>query len=185
MNDASQAHSNYDPGPKPTHNRYATKAEQRLAFKVALANGATPTEAARTVGVNRNTGAAWAKQIKAKIDVDASLRDTIASKTDVAATLTELVNSPDTPPPYKVNAATALSRLMGYDAPTRSQVEVRQVPASVSAWLDGMTVDAIDVTPGPPMLQSHTPHGAIASHPTALVPRDTERDSPETDRETR
>lgn len=176
MNDASQAHSNYDRMPESSNKRTIarmTKAEIRTAFRVAIENGMNVSEASRAVGINRNTGAIWARQIRASKSVDTE-RGLVADKAESAKVLTEIIRSPSEAAPYKVNAVTRLSAMMGWDAPTRSQVEVRQVPASVSAWLDGLTVDAIDVAPEPPAIVgaptssaqlTPAPHGTAGTLP--------------------
>lgn len=142
--------------------RRASKSERRLAFAVAIRNGSSITDAARAVGITRNTGSAWARQIRERHNVEVT-PDAIATKAELARTLTEVLRSPDTAPPYKVTAAAGLSKVLGYDAPTRSQVEVRTVPASVSAWLDGLERDAIDVTPEPAAIDAPPARAALVS----------------------
>lgn len=98
----------------------------------------------------------------------------LANRDEVAKVLTNLIRDPDFPPAYKVNAITAYNRMQGHDMPTRSQVEVRTVPASVSAWLDTVDVTAIDVTPEPAELSAHVPRGTLppphVGAPTSSAP---------------
>lgn len=125
-----------------------TRAERRATFATALRNGATITEAAKVVGITRPTGSIWAKEIRAANQIDAS-RSAIISKNQLAETLSKLVQDGNVDPRDRINAGKAAAEVLGYNAPTRSQVEVRQIPASVSAWLDSLDADAIDVTPEP------------------------------------
>lgn len=119
----------------------ATRGEKRLAFNVAMRNGSTIAEASRIAGISRTSGNSWAKQFRAAEGLQRE-RDAIASKTEVAERLTALMRDPEVPPPYQVQAAAQHSRLMGYDAPSRSQIEVRSVPASVESWMQScLTID--------------------------------------------
>jgi len=113
-----------------------------MAFTVALRNGSSIAEAARIAGVHRNTGISWAKVIREHNRLHLE-RAAIADKSETAEILSGIMRDPETPAPYRVNASAALAKIAGYEAPQRSQIEVRQIPASVNAWLEQLgTVDA-------------------------------------------
>lgn len=137
---------------KATLNK-ARKAEAYQAFRLARSNGLTITASAEAAGVSRMTGSKWESQRKAAEQsgngFDAA-RGPILARDELASLLSQSVARCDDQ--YRANMATALSRVMGYDAPTRQQIEVRQIPASVIGWLE--TVDAIDTTAEPAELSN-------------------------------
>ena len=151
----SQSHN---PIPKPSNphmqkdNPPHTKAEKRLAFAVAIRQGANIAEASRMVGISRITGSAWAAKIRGHDGLDRA-RASVVSKMEVAETLTSMVRAPDIDPRDRINALKSASDILGYNAPTRSEVTHRVVPVSVVAWLDSedradaITVEAVDTTP--------------------------------------
>ena len=122
-----------------------SRAERRLTFVTAMRHGATITEASRAAGINRNTGTAWARRVKEQNDLTPE-RGSVLTKMQAAQGLTELAVSPDTDPRDKIAAIKSAADLLGYNAPTRSEVTHRVVPVSVVAWLDSEDrIDAIDV----------------------------------------
>ena len=74
-----------------------------------------------------------------------SARGAIATKAETVGILSESLRKAE--PQYIAPIAGALARIQGYEAPQRSQIEVRQIPASVMTWLDA--IDAIDVNDEP------------------------------------
>ena len=133
-----------------------TKAEKRLAFAVAIRQGANIAEASRMVGISRITGSAWAAKIRGHDGLDRA-RASVVSKMEVAETLTSMVRAPDIDPRDRINALKSASDILGYNAPTRSEVTHRVVPVSVVAWLDSEDrMDAIDVEIAP-ALSTSTP----------------------------
>jgi hypothetical protein len=73
--------------------------------------------------------------------IDAKNR--IATRTEVAEHLSKQLK--DAEPQYVASIASTLSKVMGYEAPTRSQVEIRTVPPSVQSWMDSL--NTIEVQP--------------------------------------
>jgi len=125
---AKQVHtdSTLDAQSKPTRD------QQRAAFYLCRSNGLSIAASSDSVGVSRNTGSAWEKQAKGlKAELDAK-RGVIATKAQVAQKLTEALDQAS--PQYIAPIAGALSKVMGYDAPTRSEQIV--VHASVAQWID-------------------------------------------------
>lgn len=72
------------------------------------------------------------------------------TRVEGAERLTELARSESTDPRDVVKAIETASRILGYMAPTRSQVEVHAVPANVEAWLS--TLLTVDISPDAPAL---------------------------------
>lgn len=111
-----------------------SRAERRLAFSVAFKNGSTISEASRMVGVSRNTGQNWANQIRAQHGLDRE-RESIVQKQRLAEIYSTIVQDDEESAAYRIDAGSNLSKLMGYDAPSRSITEVRQIPPNVEAWM--------------------------------------------------
>lgn len=121
-------------------NRHATP-EQRAAFYLALEKGHSVSECARMVGVARNTGSEWARQAKVRKAEQQARAGLIATKTQVAAELTRLgLEQADVAPRDKVNALTAVSKVMGYDAPIRSEQVI--IHGSVAQWIEAQRIAA-------------------------------------------
>lgn len=129
--------------------RFRTKAEARIAFYVALDNGATAAEAARLIGISRTTAYQWVKHHKS-VKLSKVASDAIVSKVEGAQELSKLIRREDIDPRDKIGAIKTLNEQMGYNAPTRSEVTQRIIPASVMSWL--AESDVIDVTPEPAQL---------------------------------
>lgn len=97
------------------------------------------------VGVNRNTGIEWARQAKVRAAEQQARAGSIATKTEIAAELTRLaLHQEDVAPRDKVNAVATLSKVMGYDAPTRSETVIIQ--ASVRDWIEAQRQIAIEAS---------------------------------------
>lgn len=145
------------------------KVESYRAFCLARSNGLTITASARAAGVSRPCATDWERRRRHEEETrieDSRTASALLSKTELAETLARGIKS--TEPQYLAGMAKTYAVLMGMEAPSRTQVEVRQIPASVSAWLE--TIDAepsvIDVTPEPPLLAS-----AATKTPTAPEPK--------------
>jgi len=115
------------------------KAQQRNLFHVYRAAGHSVTASARMAGINRATGTRWeaeGKRVKAEQELASPEQQTqraaIASKVELAEQLTSalyLVEPADVP-----SVASTLSKMMGYDSPTRTEQII--VHASVAQWID-------------------------------------------------
>lgn len=88
-------------------------------------------------------------------------RNVIASKNETAELLSEKMRTAE--PQYVASIAGALSRVMGYDAPSRAQIEVRSVPANVEAWLSSCLT--IDVAVDDKQLSESNPPKALLDKP--------------------
>lgn len=74
------------------------------------------------VGVSPQTGQDWAKQAKVRRAEQQARAGVIATKTDIAAELTRIgLHDEQVAPRDKVNALATASKLLGYDAPTRTE----------------------------------------------------------------
>lgn len=107
------------------------------------------------------TGTRWEGRRKAEQESENRLnlaRSVIATKIETAEILSETLRTCESQ--YKAGVAASLARIQGYEAPQRSQIEVRQVPQSVLTWLD--SVDAIDVqAESAEQIAQHTPPKAL------------------------
>lgn len=122
----------------------ARRAEAFQAFCLSRQNGLNITLSSKAAGISRMTGGRWESERKAALTGQnrlAASERSILARDQLAGLLSASVERCEDQ--YKANIATALSRVMGYDAPTRQQIEVRQIPASVTSWLE--QIDAIDV----------------------------------------
>ena len=123
-----------------------TQLDKRTAFYTARKNGASITQAAKLAGIHRDTGTRWAAEEKIRSTQLEARSGAVATKQEIAAKLTEIgLHDPDVAPRDRVNAVATLSKVMGYDAPTRSEQII--VHASVAQWVDAQK--AIDVQPSP------------------------------------
>lgn len=130
-----QQPSNRPPTTKQMPSNRRPTPEQRAAFYLALDNGVPIYKAAQMVGVSRPTGDAWAKLARLGKAEQEARRGLIATKSQIAAELTRLgLEQADVAPRDKVNALTAVSKVMGYDAPTRTEQVI--VHASVAQWIE-------------------------------------------------
>lgn len=128
--------------------RKATKAEKFSLFVTARNNGATIALSCKAADISLATGGRYEQRRKQDEEREKRLAESmlaIAHKTEVAENLTERLRRCEDQ--YAAGIAEKLSKVMGYEAPTRSQVEVRQVPASVITWLDSL--DVIDTNAQP------------------------------------
>lgn len=119
------------------------KPDAYLTFCHSRSNGVSVTASARAAGISRVTGSRYeALRIQA-VEQENRILDAegrIATRNQLAEKLTKALQEAE--PQYIAPIASSLSRVMGYDAPTRSQVEIRSVPASVEAWMDSLlTID--------------------------------------------
>lgn len=145
------------------------KAEKLSAFRIAIRNGLSATQAALSVGISRPTAFKWARAIRAEERVSPE-ESSVLHKQELAEILSEIAKDTEESGAYRVSAASTLSKVMGYDAPARSQIEVRAIPASVNAWLEGLgTVD----TQPTRMIESnhHDVIDAEVDPPKALSPK--------------
>lgn len=127
--------------PKQTAGNRRPSPEQRAAFFTALGQGHSAAACARMVGVSPQTGQDWAKQARVRRAEQQARSVLIATKTDIAAELTRIaLHEPDVAPRDKVNAVATLSKVMGYDAPTRSEQVI--VHASVTQWIEAQRIAA-------------------------------------------
>jgi hypothetical protein len=149
----------------------ANKPSAFLTFCDARSNGQSIGLSARAAGVSRNTGTRYESLRIEAVEQENRLLDAkgrIASRNQTAEKLSAAME--DCPPQYLAGIATSLSKVMGYEAPTRSQIEVRAIPASVNAWLEGLgTVD----TQPTRMIESnqHDVIDAEVDPPKALSPK--------------
>jgi phosphotransferase system HPr-like phosphotransfer protein len=122
----------------------AQKATAYITFTEARKNGQSIGASSRAAGISRNTGTRYETLRLQEIEHENRLLDAkgaILTKTEVAEELSSTLR--DCEPQYKAAIASSLAKVMGYEAPQRSQIEVRQIPASVNAWLEQLgTVDA-------------------------------------------
>jgi len=119
-----------------------------LTFSEARKNGQSIGASSRAAGISRNTGTRYETLRVQEMEHQNRLLDAkgaILSKTEVAENLSAALR--DCEAQYKASIASSLAKVMGYEAPQRSQIEVRQIPASVNAWLERLdTVDAEAIT---------------------------------------
>lgn len=109
--------------------------DQRAAFFTALNHGASARQAALAVGVNRNTGATWARQAKVRQAEQQARAVAIASKTELAQVYSKLALSEDVDPRDRVAAGKAHAELMGLNAPVKTQSLVVNIHADTEHWL--------------------------------------------------
>lgn len=114
-----------------------------LTFCEARKNGQSIGASAKAAGISRNSGTRYETLRIQGIEQENRLLDAkgaIATKTEVAEELSRSLR--DCEPQYKASIASSLAKVMGYEAPTRSQIEVRAVPASVESWMQScLTID--------------------------------------------
>jgi hypothetical protein len=121
------------------------------------------------VGVNRNTGAEWAKQAKVRKAEQQARSGVIASKTELAAELTRIaLHCDDVAPRDKVNAVATLSKVMGYDAPTRTEQVI--VNASVQQWIEAQRSLATPAVNALPSSTAGTPPNQTISSSLSQSP---------------
>lgn len=145
------------------------KPQAFLTFCEARRNKQSIAASARAAGVSRPTGTRYETLRIQGIEQENRLLDAkgaIATKTEVAEELSRSLR--DCEPQYKASIASSLAKVMGYEAPTRSQIEVRSVPASVEQWMQ--TCLTIDVTVDDKQLQASDPPKALLDKP--LPPSD-------------
>lgn len=135
----------------PTDKKRHNKPQAYLVFAESRRNGFSITASGKAAGVSRPTATRYETLRIADVERENRLleaRGKIASRNQLAEDLTETLREAE--PQYKAQIASTLSRIMGYDAPTRSQIEVRSVPASVESWMQSCLT--IDVTPEQPAI---------------------------------
>lgn len=146
--------------PDQTGKRWRNKPQAFLTFCESRKNGLTISSSAKASGISRPTATRYESLRIADIERENGLLDAegrIATKNRLAEKLTTALDQAETQ--YIAGIAGALSRVMGYDAPSRSQVEVRSVPASVESWMQ--TCLTIDVEAESKQLQEHDPPKAL------------------------
>jgi transposase-like protein len=150
--------------------RIQTRAEKRTAFAVALDNGASIAEASRIAGVSRTTGQLWKNKHTAAKDLAwaEAAHAKVISRAEAAERLTLLARREDLEPSETVAVVRAVSDLMGYNAPTRSEITQRIIPDSVMSWLtqaeqqrDAIDVNAEPVSDNPSRLAESNPPKAL------------------------
>ena len=123
----------------------AAKRDAFATFCTARLNGQSISAACRACGISRDSGTRWERrrledQVAQKwVDVENGV---VATKNETAKILSDTLRACE--PQYKAQVATALSKVMGYEAPQRSQVEVVQAHASTLAWLE--RIDTIETS---------------------------------------
>ena len=109
-------------------------AERRVVFRQAIAKGKSTSEAGLLAGISEATAYRWAKHADRQIAKSEADGRSIANKVESAAILSQIARNDAEASAYRVNAISTLSKIMGYDAPTRSEQIV--VHASVAQWID-------------------------------------------------
>lgn len=128
--------------PKAFHERTG-KPQAFITFCEARKNHQSIGASGRAAGISRATATRYETLRIQGIEQENRLLDAkgaIATKTEVAEELSRSLR--DCEPQYKASIASSLAKVMGYEAPTRSQIEVRSVPASVESWMQScLTID--------------------------------------------
>ena len=144
--------------------RAASKAEKRLAFESAVRAGAPIKGMADRLGIPISTARNWRSRMKRLDAAEAARSAVLMSRGDLAETLqgalSRAVSADDGE--LIVKCGMAYARLMGLEAPTRSEVMVRSVPASVVSWLETRIVTG-QSNDSDPMLNAPTPTKQITS----------------------
>lgn len=139
-----------------------TKAERRISFARARVEGLSIRQAARAAGVSPGTGTSWERMRKTK-GLIAEAVGAIVQREEAQGILTAIAQHPETPPAVKIAALAERAKVDGWYAPTRSQVEVRQVPATVIAWLDSLDDDLAPTNKDTPMLSAEPTTARLSS----------------------
>lgn len=127
--------------------------DKRAVFYAARKQGINISASARMAKVSRATGERWERLSKSGLAEQEARRAVIATKTDAAKVLSDIVTDSQVAPRDRVNAVATLSKVMGYDAPTRSEQVI--VHASVAQWIEAQRQAAMPATPTPPSLPAH------------------------------
>ena len=120
--------------PVTTTPSLATKAERLIAFRRAVASGCSLVEAAKAAGISDRTATRWRKDMGTGSLSSKDAASAVATKGEAATILTAIARNDGESAAYRVAAVDKLSKVMGYDAPTRT--EVIQVNATVEQWLE-------------------------------------------------
>ena len=117
-------------------NRQTDRYAKRLAFIGAIKAGNNVSQAARISGISRQTGAIWKKHIDNGEFNNVPGVERLLTKQETLEILAKIARDEEQTAAYRINALSLEADVQGKKAPARSLVEVRQVPASVVAWLN-------------------------------------------------
>jgi len=144
--------------------RAATKAEKRLAFEAAVKAGAPIKGTADTLGVPESTARSWRSRMKRLDAAEVARNSALMSRGELAERFQRQLERAEDANDGElvIKCGTAYARLMGLEAPQRSEVMVRSVPASVVSWLHAR-IDTRQADDSDALLESATPTKQITS----------------------